>query len=137
MAVPGVANVAIWGQRARELQVRVDPRRLNDLKLDLGRLVEATRGSIALAAGGFVEEPNQRLTLTHASAIQSAKDLARVPVRLPGGAVVRLGSLADVTDGNPPPIGDAVIDDGAGCSWSSKSSPGATRSKSRVVSIVH
>ena len=28
MAVPGVANVAIWGQRDRQLQVRVDPDRL-------------------------------------------------------------------------------------------------------------
>ena len=28
MAVPGVANVAIWGQRDRQLQVLVDPDRL-------------------------------------------------------------------------------------------------------------
>ena len=28
LAVPGVASVAIWGQRERELQVRVDPRKL-------------------------------------------------------------------------------------------------------------
>ena len=28
MGVPGVANVAIWGQRERQLQVQVDPARL-------------------------------------------------------------------------------------------------------------
>ena len=28
MAIPGVANVAIWGQRDRQLQVLVDPERL-------------------------------------------------------------------------------------------------------------
>ena len=28
MAVPGVANVAIWGQRDKQLQVLVDPDRL-------------------------------------------------------------------------------------------------------------
>ena len=28
MAIPGVANVAIWGQRDRQLQVLVDPDRL-------------------------------------------------------------------------------------------------------------
>ena len=28
MAVPGVANVAIWGQRDRQIQVLVDPDRL-------------------------------------------------------------------------------------------------------------
>ena len=37
MAVPGVANVAIWGQRHRQLQVRVNPERLfaNNIKLVL------------------------------------------------------------------------------------------------------
>ena len=29
MGVPGVANVAIWGQRERQLQVQVDPARLH------------------------------------------------------------------------------------------------------------
>ena len=28
MAVPGVANVAIWGQRDRQIQILVDPARL-------------------------------------------------------------------------------------------------------------
>src|SRR6185503_8105007 len=28
MGVPGVANVAIWGERDRQLQVQVDPKRL-------------------------------------------------------------------------------------------------------------
>jgi Cu/Ag efflux pump CusA len=30
MGVPGVANVSIWGQRKRQLQVQVDPERLRD-----------------------------------------------------------------------------------------------------------
>ena len=30
MGLPGVANVAIWGQRDRQLQVQVDPQRLRD-----------------------------------------------------------------------------------------------------------
>ena len=30
MGVPGVANVAVWGQRERQLQVQVDPERLDE-----------------------------------------------------------------------------------------------------------
>ena len=30
MGVPGVANVAIWGQREQQLQVQVDPQRLRE-----------------------------------------------------------------------------------------------------------
>ena len=37
MAVPGVANVAIWGQRDRQLQVLVDPDRLRGESRDAGR----------------------------------------------------------------------------------------------------
>ena len=32
LAVPGVSNVAIWGQRERQLQVQVDPAKLRDKK---------------------------------------------------------------------------------------------------------
>ncbi len=36
MAVPGVANVAIWGQRDRQYQVLVDPERLRAHEPDVG-----------------------------------------------------------------------------------------------------
>ncbi len=37
MGVPGVANVAIWGQRDRQLQVQVDPKKLQDQGVSLLR----------------------------------------------------------------------------------------------------
>ena len=37
MAIPGVANVAIWGQRDRQLQVLVDPDRLRANGVSLQR----------------------------------------------------------------------------------------------------
>ena len=40
MGVPGVANVAIWGQRDRQLQVQVDPKRLQDQGVPLQRVLE-------------------------------------------------------------------------------------------------
>src|SRR6185436_20110174 len=35
LGVPGVANVAIWGQRERQLQVRVNPEKLRDNNVSL------------------------------------------------------------------------------------------------------
>jgi Cu/Ag efflux pump CusA len=43
MAIPGVANVAIWGQRDRQLQVLVDPERLRNHGVALDDVVRATR----------------------------------------------------------------------------------------------
>src|SRR3954451_24109957 len=42
MGIPGVANVAIWGQRDRQLQVQVDPDRLAANGITLDRVVNST-----------------------------------------------------------------------------------------------
>lgn len=60
MSVPGVANVAIWGQRDRQVQVLVDPDRLRDNRLTLAEVIRITQDATLPAAGGFVETPNQR-----------------------------------------------------------------------------
>jgi len=114
MAIPGVANVAIWGQRDRQLQVLVDPERLRGHGVTLDDVLRASGEAVLPAAGGFVETPNQRMAVTHQAAVRTADDLRRVPVTIRGGAPLTLGDVAEVRDGFPPPIGDAVINDGPG-----------------------
>ncbi len=114
MAIPGVANVAIWGQRDRQMQVLVDPDRLRNHNVTLDDVVRATRDAVAVAAGGFVDTPNQRLPVAHLASVTQPQDLARVPVAFRNGAPLELGAVAEVIEGFPPPIGDAVINDGPG-----------------------
>ena len=57
MAVPGVANVAIWGQRDRQLQVLVDPDRLRANGVTLQDVVTSTRDAMSVTAGGFPRGP--------------------------------------------------------------------------------
>jgi Cu/Ag efflux pump CusA len=114
MSIAGVANVAIWGQRDRQLQVLVDPDRLRDYRLTLDEVIRVTRDATMPAAGGFVETPNQRLSVTHTAAVRTVDDLKNVPVAFRAGAPLRLGSVAEVTEGHQAPIGDAVINDGPG-----------------------
>lgn len=114
MALPGVANVAIWGQRDRQFQVLVDPDRLRVHGVTLDTVVAAARDAAIVGAGGFVDTPNQRLAVFHASPIREAGDLAETVVAFRDGAPLRLGDVTDVTVGFPPPIGDAVINDGPG-----------------------
>jgi len=114
MAVPGVANVAIWGQRDRQLQVLVDPERLRASRVTLDEVTRAAGQAVAIRAGGFVDLPNQRYSVAQRSAVQTAAQLARAPVAFRGGAPITLGDIAEVVEGNPPAIGDAVINDGPG-----------------------
>ena len=72
MGVPGVANVAIWGERERQLQVQVDPARLSAAGVTLDQII-ATAGealwvsplsyleSSSPGTAGWIDTPNQQL----------------------------------------------------------------------------
>ncbi len=114
MAIPGVANVAIWGQRDKQLQVLVDPDRLRAHQVSLDAVMRAAGDAVVLDAGGFVDTPNQRLAVRQLSLVLEPEDLARSIVAFRDGAPLRLSDVADVVIGSPPPIGDAIINDRPG-----------------------
>ncbi len=114
MSIPGVANVAIWGQRNKELQVLVDPNRLRAAGVPLDDVTKATRDSVILESGGFIDTPNQRIAVRHLPAVADPSDLNQTVVGFRDGAPIRLGEVAEIVEGSPPPIGDAVINDGPG-----------------------
>jgi len=131
MSIPGVANVAIWGQRDRQLQVLVNPEKMRDYRITLADIIRVTQDATMPAAGGFIEMPNQRLSVTHMPAVRTTEDLRNVPITYRGGAAgqqmgsaqtpapamaspLTIGSVADVVEGHQPPIGDAVINDQPG-----------------------
>lgn len=114
MAVPGVANVAVWGMRDRQLQVLVDPDRLRASGVTLTEVRAAAGDAVLIGGAGFVDTPNQRLAVQQAGMVRTARDLADAIVKQSGEAPVRLGDVAEVVEGHAPPIGNAIIDDGPG-----------------------
>lgn len=114
MSVPGVANVAVWGYRDRQLQVLVDPDRLRQANVTLNELQAAAGDAVLVGGGGFVDTPNQRLAVQQQGTVQSADDLSRTVVKIAGDAPVRVGDVARVTEHWGAPIGNAIIDDGPG-----------------------
>jgi CzcA family heavy metal efflux pump len=119
LGVPGVANVAIWGQRDRQLQVLVDPIRLRDRKVSLLQVLETTGNALWVSSlsfveastpgtGGFIDNANQRLGIRHILPIVSPEGLGQVPIEASG---VRLGDVASVVEGHQPLIGDALTND--------------------------
>ena len=114
MSIPGVANVAIWGQRDKQYQVLVDPDRLRATGVTLDQVMRAAGDATVLESGGFVDKPNQRLAVRHRAMIVEPDDLARTIVAFQGNAPTRLGDVATVQFGSPPAIGDAIINDAPG-----------------------
>jgi CzcA family heavy metal efflux pump len=137
MGVPGVANVSVWGQRERQLQVQVDPKRLRDNGVSLRQVMETTGNALWVSplsfveastpgTGGFIDTPNQRLGVQHISPIVSADHLAQVTVEDTQGKVLRLGDVANVVEDHQPLIGDAVGKSGASLMLVIEKFPGAS-----------
>ena len=125
LRVPGVANVAIWGERIKMPQVQVEPDQLARNGLTLDQVMTATADSVdsgilrfsngaVIGRGGFVDTPNQRIQVEHTLPVLTPKELAKVSVARRGGKTLTLADVAEVTEGTWPLIGDAVINDGPG-----------------------
>jgi CzcA family heavy metal efflux pump len=125
LRVPGVANVAIWGEHLEQLHVQVDPARMRERHVGLEQVMESTSDALdagllrfsdgaVIGTGGFIDTPNQRLTLQHVLPIVRPTDLATIPIASRGQRTVRLGDVAQVVTGTQPLAGDAVINDGPG-----------------------
>ncbi len=125
MGVPGVANVAVWGQRDRQLQVQVDPARLAQYGVTLSQVIDTTGNALWVSpltfveastpgTGGFIDTANQRFAIQHVLPITTATDLAAVSVQDTGGRRLLLGQVADVVEDHQPLIGDAVLDGSPG-----------------------
>src|SRR5437588_9655486 len=136
LKVPGVANVAIWGEKQQQLQVLSDPRRMAAAGVSLDDLMAGTAdaldtGELKFARGaavgslGFVETPNQRLGVQNIQPITTPQQLANVPLQRRGDTTLRIGDVARVVPGYPPLIGDAVIDGGPGLMLVVEKFPGA------------
>jgi CzcA family heavy metal efflux pump len=120
MGVPGVAHVAIWGNRDRQLQVLVDPAHLNEQGVSLDQVVETAGNSLWVSSlsfleasspgtGGFIDTPNQRLNVWPVLPISSPEELAKVPVVDAEGK--RLQDVSTVVEDHPLLIGDAIINE--------------------------
>jgi CzcA family heavy metal efflux pump len=125
LQVPGVANVAIWGLHMDSLQVQVDPRRLLANNVSLDEVTQATADSAdagqllfsegaVIGTGGFLETANQRMAVNHVLPVIGPADLAKVPIQTQTGSLVKLSDVANVVQGSPPLVGDAVINGGPG-----------------------
>jgi CzcA family heavy metal efflux pump len=110
LAVPGVAQVTLYGGEVRQFQVQVDPAALAASNLTLTDVLDATRQASGVRGAGFLENDRQRLTLRVEAQVRTAAALGRTAVTSVGGTPVLLHDVARVVAGAEPKFGDALID---------------------------
>jgi len=136
MQVPGVANVAIWGQRPKQIMVEGDPALMAAHGVTLDQLMMASADAVdtgelgfttgsAVGSLGWVETPQQRVDVHSIQPIATPQQMAQVPLAVQGGRILRVGQVAQVDWGYPPLTGDAVIGGGPGLMLVIEKFPGA------------
>lgn len=131
LGVAGVANVSIFGQRERQVQVLVDPERLEEAGVSISQVIRTTGNALEVSpltfleaskpgTGGFIDTQNQRFQVFHEQSIKTATELAQVPLTDETGAAlvedgrpITLGEVTDIVEDHQPLIGDALCSDGA------------------------
>ena len=109
LAVPGVADVNVFGGEVRQWQIQLDPARLRTLGVTFADVELAARGAASVAGAGFVENDNQRLLIAIDATPASARSLEQLTVTLPDGRSLALGDVGRVREAPGPAISAAQI----------------------------
>lgn len=109
LAVPGVAQVVLFGGDVRERQVLVDPLKLAASGLGIDEVASAARRATQLIGGGYLETATQRIVLQAQAPGATPEAMAQALVAVREGVPVRLGDVATIQDGAEPRFGAAII----------------------------
>ena len=109
LAMPGVAQVTIYGGDLPQTQVQLNLAALQQRNLALADVVQATRDSLFNGRGGVqVAGGQERLILPPTFSTASA-DLERAPVRSSTGEISSLGEVAEIRSGSALRRGEATF----------------------------
>ena len=102
-AIPGVADVQIFGKVERQLTVEVDPQRLQANNVSVAQVVQALQmQNLAAPVGRVNGELDERAIRLHGR-LQNPAEFEGLVVAEHGSALVRLGQVATIKDGTEEP----------------------------------
>jgi CzcA family heavy metal efflux pump len=110
LAVPGVADVVMFGARPQQWQVRVDPKALIATHLGLNQVIAAASAASAIRSAGIVDTANQRFLMQSHGQAADPTQLAQTVIDGNTTTIpLTLGDVAHITVGSPPAIGAALV----------------------------
>ncbi len=100
LKIEGMAEVGRFGGVDREIEVILDPAKMQALGVTASQINGVLRQVNLDAAGGLAEVGGTRQSLRVLGNSKSAYDLSQTQIQLGGGRTVRLADVARVRDGN-------------------------------------
>ncbi len=109
LAVPGVAKIAVFAAKTRQIQIQLDPERLIQHNVTISDIVAAAQRAIGIRGAGFITTSNQRITLQTQGQSLTPAEIARTVLAHRNGVNLALGDVSRVVNAPAPPIGAATI----------------------------
>ena len=109
LAVPGVADVNIFGGERQQLQIQIKPSQLHRFNLAVEDIVNAAKQAGNIQGGGFIENQNQRFTVQISGQASTPEQFKKIIVKRESGTNITLGDVTNIQYAAEPPIGAAQI----------------------------
>ena len=138
IALPGVAEVDVFGGAIRQIQIQPDPEKLAAYGFSTSDLVQAAPGTLALKGAGFIDLRGQRVLIQTPTPSPNASIIGDGILGVRGVTPVHLRDVATIAQGPAQRVGDALIQGRPGVLLSVSSQHGAntlttTRAVERVL----
>ncbi|MDM1293101.1 efflux RND transporter permease subunit [Sphingobacterium sp. N143] len=97
--INGVAKVDMIGGEEREIQISVDPKKIEGYGLTIAQVQQTVAASNLDFPTGNVSTRDNRTTIRLAGKVTSIEELRNLPITTPAGVQIYLRDIADVQDG--------------------------------------
>ncbi|MFM2435556.1 MAG: hypothetical protein RL063_1537, partial [Pseudomonadota bacterium] len=114
LAIPGVADVNVFGGKVGQLQIQVDPEKMIRYGVSLTQIEAAVKNATGVRGNGYIENKNQRIIINTEGQSTTPEQLAQATLFHKNGQSVRLGDIGKVILGAKPSISAAAINEETG-----------------------
>ncbi|MDR0262673.1 MAG: efflux RND transporter permease subunit [Sphingobacterium sp.] len=97
--INGVAKVDMIGGEEREIQISVDPKKIEGYGLTISQVQQTVAASNLDFPTGNVSTRDNRTTIRLSGKVTSIEELRNLPITTPAGVQIYLRDIADVQDG--------------------------------------
>jgi len=123
--IDGVAAVEVNGGDVREIQMDLDPGRLEALGLPVAIVAEKLAAENLDLPGGQMQQPGQTIALRTKGELETMEEIENIILRSDGGSTVRLRDVGRVVDGFEERTSTTRLDGADAVSFSIKKQSGA------------
>ena len=109
LSVQGIADVNVFGGEIRQLQIQIDPDKLKYYGISIEDVSMAAKQATGIQGSGFIENQNQRITLSTTGQPVDMETLGQVVLLHDHGSNVYLKDVAEIRMGEEPPFSAAAI----------------------------